>query len=57
MLRKFWNDENGATAIEYALIASLISIAIVSGAGQLGSALAESFQSAGQELADANASN
>ncbi len=29
MLKKFLRDENGATAIEYGLIAMLISVAII----------------------------
>ncbi len=28
-IAKWWNDEDGATAIEYALIAGIISIVIV----------------------------
>ena len=32
----FWRDENGATAIEYALIAALISVAVIAGASALG---------------------
>jgi pilus assembly protein Flp/PilA len=42
--KKFLNDCSGATAIEYALIGSLISVAIVSGAGTLGTNLNTSFQ-------------
>ena len=30
-LIKFWNDEEGATAIEYGLIAGLIAVAIIGG--------------------------
>jgi len=30
-LRRFADDENGATAIEYALIAGIVSLAIVGG--------------------------
>lgn len=32
----FWNDEEGATAIEYGLIAGLIAIAIVAVVGDIG---------------------
>ena len=28
-LSRFWNDENAATAIEYALIASLVALAVI----------------------------
>jgi len=37
MLRKFLRDESGATAIEYALIAAGISVAIVTTVTNLGS--------------------
>lgn len=37
LVKKFLKDTNGATAIEYALIAGLISIAIVGGATAIGS--------------------
>jgi pilus assembly protein Flp/PilA len=37
MLRKFLTNESGATAIEYAMIAAGISIAIVTVVGGLGS--------------------
>ena len=32
----FWSDEGGATAIEYALIAALVSVAVIAGASALG---------------------
>ena len=41
----FVNDEEGATAIEYALIAGLISMGIIVGAGLLGTALGTFFTS------------
>ena len=39
MLRHLMRDERGATAIEYGLIATLIALAIVGGAGAFGNAL------------------
>jgi pilus assembly protein Flp/PilA len=36
ILKSFWSDEEGAAAIEYALVAALIAIAIVIGATLLG---------------------
>lgn len=39
MLMKFLNDESGATAIEYCLLAALIGLAIVTAAGDLGTEL------------------
>jgi len=43
VLRTYWNDENGATAIEYGLIAALISIAIISGVKTIGTKLSSAF--------------
>ena len=40
---RFLNDKSGATAIEYGLIAALIALAIVVGAGALGNALNAQF--------------
>ena len=41
--RKLLKDSKGATAIEYGLIAALIALAIVVGAGALGNALNGQF--------------
>ncbi len=38
-VKKFWADEDGASAIEYGLLASLIALAITVGAGALGTSL------------------
>jgi pilus assembly protein Flp/PilA len=40
---RLWNDESGATAIEYGLIAALISVALITGAGALGTSLNTQF--------------
>ncbi|WP_137155226.1 Flp family type IVb pilin [Rhizobium sp. FKL33] len=40
---RFMNDESGATAIEYGLIAALISVALITGATALGNALDNKF--------------
>jgi pilus assembly protein Flp/PilA len=42
-LKDFGQNESGATAIEYALVASLISLGIVTGASQVGLDLANVF--------------
>jgi pilus assembly protein Flp/PilA len=39
VLKKFWNDESGATAVEYGLIGSLIAIAIIGGFSALASSI------------------
>ncbi len=40
---RFMKDESGATAIEYGLIAALISVAIITGAQALGTNLGNLF--------------
>jgi len=42
-LSKFINNEDGATAIEYALIASLIAVALIGILTALGGALSSEF--------------
>jgi pilus assembly protein Flp/PilA len=43
-------DENGATAIEYGLIAALISVVIISVVTAVGTSLAETFSSVASAL-------
>lgn len=43
IVARFAKDESGATAIEYGLIAALIAVAIIVGAGNLGTALNTKF--------------
>ena len=43
MLSKFLKDENGATAIEYGLIATLIALAVIAGAQLAGQNLLAKF--------------
>ena len=42
---RFKKDESGATAIEYGLIAALISVALIAGATTLGNTLNDTFVS------------
>ena len=42
-IKKLYSDESGATAIEYALISSLIAIALVTILGTLGTRLSAEF--------------
>jgi pilus assembly protein Flp/PilA len=39
----FWKDENGATAIEYGLIAALIAVVIITGVTAVGTSLSTTF--------------
>ena len=43
LFARFVKDESGATAIEYGLIAALIALAIMVGAGGLGNSLNNQF--------------
>jgi pilus assembly protein Flp/PilA len=47
---RFVKDESGATAIEYGLIAALIALAIVAGAGTLGNNLDTQFNTIAGKL-------
>ncbi len=47
---RFVKDESGATAIEYGLIAALIALAIMVGAGAVGNALDKQFNEIASEL-------
>jgi pilus assembly protein Flp/PilA len=47
---RFIKDESGATAIEYGLIAALISVAIITGATTLGGALSNQFNNIAGKL-------
>ncbi len=49
--KTFWADEDGATAIEYGLLASLIAIAIIGSAGAVGDALILKFEEVSDALA------
>jgi len=49
-LAKFFNDDRGATAIEYGLIAAGISIAIITAVAAVGSSLNTTFTSVSTAL-------
>ena len=51
---RFVKDESGATAIEYGLIAALISVALITGATTLGNTLNDQFQSLSTKMSTAN---
>jgi pilus assembly protein Flp/PilA len=54
LFARFVKDESGATAIEYGLIAALIALAIMVGAGALGTALNNKFQAISDKVNTAN---
>jgi len=50
LLSRFVQDESGATAIEYGLIAALIAVAIVGAVGAVGSKLSTTFNTVSTSL-------
>lgn len=48
--KKFMADEDGATAIEYGLLASLIALVMAVGAGALGTQLSTLFDGIATQL-------
>ncbi len=53
MVRSFYRDESGATAIEYGLIAALISVAAIAAMGAMGDSLQTLFNTVAGELNNA----
>lgn len=51
--RKFVKDDSGATAIEYGLIAALVSVAIIAMLSTLGTNLNSTFKTVADNLASA----
>jgi pilus assembly protein Flp/PilA len=54
LIKQFWQDEEGATAIEYGLIAGLISVVIVVAITALGGNLSTLFTTISGKLTTAN---
>jgi pilus assembly protein Flp/PilA len=52
-LKRFLQDQSGATAIEYGLIAAGISVAIIAVVNSLGSQLKSTFSTVSSQLATA----
>jgi pilus assembly protein Flp/PilA len=55
IVARFVKNESGATAIEYGLIAALIALVIVAGAGSLGTALNTKFSGIATSVGSAGA--
>ena len=53
LVARFVKNESGATAIEYGLIAALISVAIIGGLNTLGSGLTTNFTNLGGTVSGA----
>jgi len=56
IITKIFKNEDGATAIEYGLIAALIAVAAITAMTSLGANLSGTFQNVGDELAAAQTS-
>jgi len=54
LFTKLLRDEQGATAIEYGLIAALIAVAAITAMQSLGTELNSTFQGVSNELAASN---
>jgi pilus assembly protein Flp/PilA len=50
LIRRFLNDDSGATAIEYGLIAAGIAVAIIAAVNTLGTNLTTTFASISTQL-------
>ncbi len=53
MIKKLFKNEEGATAIEYGLIAALIAVAAIVAMGQLGNNLKNTFNNVNNGLTKA----
>jgi len=49
-IKQFLNDESGATAIEYGLIAALIAVVIITGVTLVGTSLETTFNNIAANL-------
>ena len=54
-INKLLRDEQGATAIEYGLIAALIAVAAITAMQSLGNELNTTFNTVSDEMAEGNA--
>ena len=50
LVTRFLKDEDGATAIEYGLIAALVALAIIAGATKLGTQLGTTFNTVANSM-------
>ena len=53
IFNRFMKDESGATAIEYGLLAALISVMLVAGAQVAGPQISSIFNDVGSDLSNA----
>lgn len=53
-ISRLFKNESGATAIEYGLIAALISIALITGSTAIGGNVGSMFNNVASKMANAN---
>ena len=53
LIATFANDESGATAIEYGLIAALLGVALIASASSLGSQISATFNTVASTMKSA----
>ena len=53
LINRILNDEAGATAIEYGLIAALIAVAAITAMGSLGNSLSNTFNYVSGQMTNA----
>jgi pilus assembly protein Flp/PilA len=53
-IKNFFNDESGASAVEYGLLVALIAVVISVAVGTLGTALNTKFTAAGTAVTNAS---
>lgn len=49
-IQNFINDESGISSLEYGLLAALVALALVTGAGNLGTGLSDFFTAVGTKI-------
>jgi pilus assembly protein Flp/PilA len=54
IFREILNDQEGATAIEYGLIAALIAVAAITAMGALGNSLSNTFNGVATKMNNAS---
>jgi pilus assembly protein Flp/PilA len=54
LFREILNDQEGATAIEYGLIAALIAVAAITAMGALGNSLSNTFTLVSTRMSNAS---
>ena len=52
-LRKLRREEDGTTAVEYAVMLSLIAVVVLVGVGELAGKMSDNYNQTGKSIADA----